>query len=130
MVLVFVGGAVGALLRYLITVATPPPYGPMVATLIINVVGAFALAVLMEVLVRRVLDPGRHLELRLLLRTGLLGGFTTYSALGLYSAELLRSGLVFVGVGYALATLVLGGVLSHAGGRLAGAWSGPTRTAT
>ncbi len=119
LLLVFGGGSVGATARFVITLPSPAPYGAMLATLAINVAGALALGVLVEVLQRRVRDPGRRLELRLLLRTGLLGGFTTYSALGLYTAELLRDGLVLAAVAYAGATLLAGAAATYAGGRVA-----------
>ncbi len=118
LLLIFAGGAVGAVLRYLITLPTSPPYGPMLATFAINVTGAFALGLLVELLLRRVPDDDRRLTLQLLLRTGLLGGFTTYSALGLYGAELLRAGELGFGVGYAAATLVIGAAATCLGGWL------------
>ena len=116
--LVFAGGAVGALLRYLLVLPTQPPYGPMLATLIVNVGGAFALGLLVALLIRRIPDPLRHQDLTLLLRTGLLGGFTTYSALGLFAAELVGSGRLWSGIGYAVGTVLLGGLATWAGGRL------------
>lgn len=128
LLLVFAGGAVGAVLRYLITLPTPPPYGPMLATLAVNVAGAFALGLLVEVLVRRVPDDDRRSTLTLLLRTGLLGGFTTYSALGLYSAELLRAGGLGLGVGYVVATLVIGAAATGLGGWLGARLLGEPRS--
>ncbi|WP_051172784.1 CrcB family protein [Microbacterium indicum] len=68
--LVVAGGAVGALLRYLIA-----PTSAQFAWLIgINVVGSIALGVVFGVL------SDRHPRLRMLLGTGLLGGFTSYSS--------------------------------------------------
>ena len=118
--LVFAGGAVGALLRHLLVLPTQPPYGPMLATLVVNVAGAFSLGLLVALLVRCVPDLRRREYLTLLLRTGLLGGFTTYSALGLFGAELVGSGQLWPGIAYAIGTVLLGGLATWAGGRLGG----------
>lgn len=119
--LVFVGGSVGAGLRHALTVPSSQPYGPMLATLAINVGGAFALAVLVQVLLR-LPDAGRREDLRLLLRTGLLGGFTTYSALGLHTVELLRDGQTLWAFEYGFGTLALGARATVLGGRLGQHW--------
>lgn len=66
--LVFVGGALGSLARYGLALALPGLW----ATWTVNIVGSFALGLLLG---RRPAQP-----LRLLLGTGFLGGFTTYSA--------------------------------------------------
>src|SRR5699024_11239433 len=52
-----------------------------VGTFLANISGAFLLGLLVESLSRRGADHGRRRDLRLLLGTGLLGGYTTYSAL-------------------------------------------------
>jgi fluoride exporter len=101
--LVAVGGATGTLARYLLTELVP---GGPVVTLAINVLGAFALAVLLE----RVARSRRHARgaaLRLLLGTGLLGGFTTYSALSVETVDLAGAGPA-PALLYAAGTLVLG----------------------
>ncbi len=76
--LVCLGGAAGSGARFLIASATP--YG----TLIVNVIGSFAIAV--------ALDSLRSSDLRLMLVTGVLGGFTTYSAFNQETLELMRAG--------------------------------------
>src|SRR3712207_1753280 len=79
--LVLLGGTVGTGLREAITLLTPRVADVPVATVGINVVGAFLLGVLLEHLARSGPDAGRRQDLRLLLGAGGLGGFTTYSAL-------------------------------------------------
>ena len=54
--------------------------GVPVATFGINVVGAFLLSVLLELLAKHGLDIGWSRRVRLGVGTGALGGFTTYSA--------------------------------------------------
>lgn len=110
LVLVAAGGAAGSVLRHLVSGALPTPQGLPLGTLAVNLVGAFALAVVVTVLPH----PSR-----LLLGTGLMGGFTTYSAFALETEALLGSDPA-IGLAY-LAATVLGGfccaVLGLAAGR-------------
>jgi CrcB protein len=106
--LVFVGGAVGTGVRAAVSAGAPPLAGVPVAVLAINVVGAFLLGLLLQRLVRSGPDEGRQRDLRLLLGTGLLGGFTTYSALAVDTAELVAGGRAGAAALYAGGTLVLG----------------------
>ena len=78
-------------------------------------IGAFLLGLLLESLLRRGPDAGRRRDLRLLFGTGVLGGFTTYSALAADSSVLLIEGSALVGVLYAVGSVVLG-VLASWGG--------------
>ena len=87
--LVMIGGGAGVLSRYGLDQAVPSPSGWPLATLLINLSGAWALGALLESLHRRGPDVGIRRSLRLLLGTGFLGGFTTYSALALESVLLL-----------------------------------------
>ncbi|WP_217178617.1 CrcB family protein [Streptomyces sp. AC495_CC817] len=96
--LVAAGGTVGTAARLALGMLLPQA-GP-VAVLIANVVGALLIGILTARLPRAT-------DLRLLLGTGALGGFTTYSAfmtgtLGLWADAPLLA------VGYALGSLALG----------------------
>lgn len=131
LLLVALGGAAGSAGRSAIALALPG--SPLAATLLVNVVGAFALGVLIAVLTgtapegwdggeqarRRRRD--RQLRARLLLGTGLCGGFTTYSALALQAAELVQDSAMLTAAGYALVTLVAGTSASVSGLALGGA---------
>ena len=79
--LVVAGGAVGTGLRYLIGTHVPNWDRVPVATVTINLVGAFVLGALLMTLTQR--SPGSVWARRVRLGggTGVLGGFTTYSAL-------------------------------------------------
>ena len=88
--------------------------GVPVATFGINVVGAFLLGLLLELLAESTLDSGWSRRLRLGIGTGGLGGFTTYSALGT-DAVTLAAAHTGRAVGYALATVILGAIASLAG---------------
>lgn len=110
LLLVALGGTLGTAARGALTLAAPGPW-PVVA---INVTGALLLGLLLEALARRGPDEGVRRDLRLLLGTGALGGFTTYStfaagAVGLASADPGRA------LGVVAATLVLGTLAAAAG---------------
>ena len=113
--LVFVGGTLGTGLRYGLSGLTPPLAGVPVATLAVNVLGSFVLGLLLEWLLRAGSDEGWRQDLRLGVGTGVLGGFTTYSALATDTASLLSGGHPGRAVGYAVATLVLGLVAAASG---------------
>jgi CrcB protein len=113
--LVFLGGSVGTALRAGVGLLVPPFAGIPLATIAINVGGAFALGLLLAVLARRGPDHGRPRAMRVLLGTGLLGGFTTYSTLAADTALLAGDGRVAAGIAYAVGTLLAG---------LLGSWAG------
>lgn len=113
---VWVGGTVGTALRVAVTPDRALTAFP-VATFAVNVVGAGLLGLLVERLSRRPTDRWQHV-LGLLLGTGLLGGFTTYSALAVDCFELVRNGATIAALAYALGTLLVGGVASWAGIRV------------
>ena len=105
--LVGLGGAVGTAARSLVSERLAPVAGIPVGILAVNVVGAFVLGLLLERLLRAGPDTGRRRDLRLLLGTGFLGGFTTYSALATDTVALLGEHALRAAA-YALGTLLLG----------------------
>jgi len=112
LLVVAVGGGLGALVRYGAVVALPVRPGSLpVATLLVNVSGAFALGVLVG------LRPHAR-WLRPFVGTGVLGGFTTFSALALEADHLLAQAPA-VGVLYVALSLVLGLGAAVAGLRVA-----------
>ncbi len=76
------GGAIGAAGRYLVGVGVIRfiGYGFPWATVIVNVVGSFLMGVLIETMAIRFSASN---EMRTFLTTGILGGFTTFSAFSL-----------------------------------------------
>ncbi|MHB1172958.1 MAG: fluoride efflux transporter FluC [Lacisediminihabitans sp.] len=125
--LVAVGGVVGTSARELLTLAVPPLDGIPLTTLSINAIGALALGILLEALTRRGGDEGFRRTLRLLLGTGVLGGFTTYSALATDTAVLLQSRPA-IAVLYAVGTVLLGAACTWAGIALGSVRHGQTHT--
>ena len=114
------GGAIGSLVRYAVSLAIGSPAhtaGFPVATLAINLLGALLLGALAEAARER--GTPRWQRARLVLGTGVLGGFTTYSLLAADLAEAALGGRFGIAFGYAAATLI-GGVLLSGVGMLAG----------
>lgn len=112
---VFVGGAVGTAARAGIGLLIPPVGRVPVATWGINVLGAFLLGWLLAALTRTGEDRGRRRTIRLLVGTGGLGGFTTYSALTTDAAQLATSGSYGAALASAAGTVVIGAAASVAG---------------
>ncbi|MCY0905190.1 fluoride efflux transporter FluC [Arthrobacter sp. H14-L1] len=127
-VLVITGGAVGTLARYALTTLIPAPLGWPLPTLLVNVAGAFLLGLLLESLVRHGADAGKLRIVRLLVGTGFMGAFTTYSSLALDAHVLLAHGRIFGAAGYLGASLV-GGFGATIAGIGAGAWRHRQRSA-
>lgn len=113
--LVGLGGAIGTAGRAALATAVPAVGGVPVATLTVNLAGAFLLGVLLEALARAGPDAGARRRLRLLFGTGVVGGFTTYSSFATESAVLLLHGSTGVAVGYGLGTVVVGGCATWLG---------------
>ncbi|MEO1066962.1 MAG: fluoride efflux transporter CrcB [Pseudomonadota bacterium] len=118
---VALGGAVGASARHLVGLLTLRLFGPgfPVGTLAVNVVGSFLMGVLIASLVKGALGTGP--EWRLFLATGVLGGFTTFSAFSLDTIVLWERGetaaaliYVVVSVGLSILALVAGLMLVRA----------------
>jgi len=85
------GGAIGSMARYLVTglaqrlLDVQFPLG----TLVVNAVGCLVIGVLMSLVEdRQLLSP----DMRVLLMVGVLGGFTTFSAFGYETIQMLRHG--------------------------------------
>lgn len=116
--LVALGGTVGTAARLGLGLALPDAGGVPVAVLVANVLGAL----LIGVLAARI--PAST-DLRLLLGTGVLGGFTTYSAFMTGSVELWTDTPVLA-FAYAAGSLVLGLGAAALGLRIARPRAGAT----
>ena len=93
---VALGGAVGSALRFLTVTAVTAPLG----TLVVNVLGSFAMGVLFVTLTSRAhLSP--------LLLAGVLGGFTTFSAFSLDALNLWESGQPLQALAYVAGSVFL-----------------------
>lgn len=105
LILVAVGGAIGASLRHLVNlgslrlVGANYPWG----TMAINIAGSLAMGIFVELLARRFNASN---ELRLFIATGILGGFTTFSAFSLDFAVLWERGAAMPALAYAIISVV------------------------
>jgi CrcB protein len=94
--LIALGGAAGSVLRYLMVSAISAPLG----TAAVNVLGSFAIGMLFVLLGSR---EGWHF----FLMTGLLGGFTTFSAFSLDTLKLVEAGQPLQAAAYVLGSVAL-----------------------
>ncbi len=107
--LVALGGAIGASLRHLAGLFWLRMLGPAFpwGTLFVNVIGSLAMGLLIGWLVKRggagVLSPD---NIRMFLATGILGGFTTFSAFSLDVANLWQRGEAGLAAGYVFASVL------------------------
>ena len=105
--IVFLGAGLGGALRHGVNVASTRlfgfsfPYG----TLIVNVVGSFAMGLLAGYFAYR---PGIPQHMRLFLTTGILGGFTTFSTFSLDAAVLVERHSFGLAAGYLVGSVTAG----------------------
>jgi CrcB protein len=118
--LVCLGGAVGTGARYIVASTVPRllgtafPYG----TLLVNVSGSFLLGAIMHVgLTTTLMSP----TTRLVLATGVMGGFTTYSTFNYETMDYLQQG-AFNLAALNLVVTLLGCLLAGACGIAAARW--------
>ncbi len=108
-----IGSFLGGMLRYIISMAVSQwlsgkfPLG----TLIVNIIGCFLIGVAFEWSTKVVLDK----QLVLLLTTGILGGFTTFSAFSFETVKMIREGHFVNATGYVLASVFIGLLATYAG---------------
>ncbi len=116
-----VGGASGAILRYLVSgwayalLGTGFPWG----TLLVNLIGSFVIGFLWQMFSTAAISP----NMRHLIFTGGLGAFTTFSTFALESINLFREGDIKLGLANILISDFLGLALVVVGiiaGRLVG----------
>jgi len=104
LVQVALGGALGASARYLtgLAVTRATGHGFPWGTMVVNVAGSFLMGAIVVVLARK----GGNAYAPLLM-TGLLGGFTTFSAFSLDAYTLFERGQIGAAAGYVIGSVVL-----------------------
>ncbi|HET8854544.1 MAG TPA: fluoride efflux transporter CrcB [Salinimicrobium sp.] len=105
LLLVFLGGGAGSVLRFMISRSLSPVSGFPMGTFTVNIIGCL--------LIGLILGLGQKYELfspgtTLLLVTGFCGGFTTFSTFAFENQQLLRSGDILNFSLYTLASIALG----------------------
>lgn len=106
LVSVALGGALGAVLRYLVGLAVAFPLG----TLTVNIIGSLIIGVVWHVFMTRGLQAWLPFVM-----TGVLGGFTTFSAFSLDTLRLVEAGRLAAAGGYVMASVLLSLVACAAG---------------
>jgi CrcB protein len=120
--LVCLGGAVGTAARYLLGVSIQAAYGPSfpVGTLAVNLIGSFLISMFMYLGADKGLIAT---NVRVVLCTGVMGGFTTYSSFNFETMRLWQQGSVLLGflnIGFTLGGCLIAGALGLLAGRLIG----------
>jgi CrcB protein len=112
--LVGLGSAVGGMARFLLgkwVYSLYPQTFPL-PTLIINIIGCFLIGLIFGYSIK---TGTLSAETRLLLTTGLCGGFTTFSAFAYENIQLMKNGDYTMVVVYITASVVLGIVAAFLG---------------
>ena len=106
LVAIAIGGALGAVLRYLSIAAINAVSGPTfpLGTLTVNVLGSFLMGLLVVCFQFTDWIPA---NMKLLLTVGFLGSFTTFSTFSMDTMRLFEAGQIGQALGYMVASLVL-----------------------
>ena len=102
--LVGLGGFLGSVLRYMMSLIIKPSGFP-VPTMLVNLAGSFLIGIIVALSLRH---PQLKGEWRLFLATGFCGGFTTFSAFAIENLEMLKNGQYGYCIAYVGGTVVLG----------------------
>lgn len=115
LVAVGVGGAIGAMLRYLVGSAFLQRFGPGFpwGTFFINVTGSFLIGVVAQLAFTR--SFGMTPAVRAFAATGVLGGYTTFSTFSLDSVVLVGDGAASLALAYAAGSVVSGIIAAYFG---------------
>lgn len=110
---VALGGGIGACLRYLIgLVPLKEPFTFPVKTLFINLLGCFVIGLIAAIAAKTTSLSPRTV---LFIKTGLCGGFTTFSTFALETETLLKTGHIGLAMLYVALSVVVGVGLAFAG---------------
>ncbi len=116
-IIVGLGGALGAICRYLITLLpVNPENGLPIKTFLINVIGCFVIGLVAAFAAKNALNP----KVVLFLKVGICGGFTTFSSFALETEGLLEKGSTGIAMLYVILSLVCGVLAVFAAERLIG----------
>lgn len=105
------GGFIGAVLRYLISLIPIKTELPL-KTLAVNIIGCFVIGIIAGLAENRLEDKVR---LVLFLKTGICGGFTTFSTFALETGELINNSKYMAAAAYVTASLLFGIAAAYLG---------------
>ena len=104
---VFIGGGLGAILRYSLTVLSSKTFSTqIIGTYSANIIGCFLIGCFFGFILNKTEDLPQ--VTRLFITTGLLGGLTTFSTLNFEVFELIKSGKILMGFGYLFISCFIG----------------------
>lgn len=113
--IIFLGGGTGSVLRYCVQNALHErilPYSFPWATFTVNIIGSFLIGLFYTLSARFNLST----EVRMLLTTGLCGGFTTFSTFSHDGLMMIKQGFYGMFILYTLLSIILGVIAAFAGG--------------
>ena len=111
---VFIGGGIGATLRYGLTVLSSKYIStPLIGTFSANIIGCFLIGCFFGFVLNKVEEVPQ--ATKLFITTGLLGGLTTFSTLNFEVFELIKSGKILIGLGYLFLSCFIGLFLVYLG---------------
>ncbi|MFO1388613.1 fluoride efflux transporter CrcB [Cellvibrio sp.] len=115
--MIAIGGALGSIARYSAVAYLTPllsyrfPFG----TFIVNISGSFLIGAAYVVIIEKAIIPS---EWRLFVITGILGGYTTFSAFSLEMLQMWQEGQVALSLVYAVSSVALGLLFAYFGMQL------------
>jgi fluoride exporter len=113
-VLIGLGGALGSMLRYGVSLMVVSRAFPL-ATLLVNIAGSFVIGMVLALSSKNEAFAGNW---KLFLATGICGGFTTFSAFSAENLQLLQSGKTLLSLLYMAISIVAGIGAAFAGYKL------------
>lgn len=115
LLLVFVGGGLGAVSRFLVTTALAGKLGNFpLGTLAANVLGSLLMGLVIGIL------AGRADSVRLFVAVGFLGGFTTFSSFSAETLALIQNGQIFSASANVVVSVAAGLIACAVGLKLGG----------
>lgn len=114
--LVMIGGFLGAICRFALGEWIHTNNGFPIATFFINLSGCFVLGWFLTYISQ---NKKIRREFSLIIGTGFIGSFTTFSTFSVETLNLFQNGLMFMAIIYVVASTVLGIGLAYAGHHLA-----------
>ena len=118
LIIVFIGGGIGSIARYIVTNITKSilpitfPFG----TLTVNIFGSFLMGVVMTLIATRLTSSSE--QVRLFFAVGLLGGFTTFSSFSMETLTLIEKHEIIYAITSVATNVILGLFAAYLGTKI------------
>lgn len=106
LITIFLGGSIGAGLRYIIYLLATNYGLPYYGTFAVNILGCLLLGILMELEFES--ESRVHNTFKLFLTTGIVSSFTTFSTFSYEAFDMIKGGDMQTAIIYMLSSLILG----------------------